>query len=406
MHRKPQVLKSSSSCRSLRQTRGLGVLAVASTLACAIAFEAAPAHAQGGPEIGPCDDLIAYLREPPAGFVLWTDGDRRLTYREQESEVEDGLKSTQLMAPRNYAARVTPACRADARRGAASAAVAAARALLQRGEPAWIDRGHVLLCLMQDPGSLGEVAAWIDDPDHSAVRAVCVSALATWPDAKAVRDQVLGRSVRKSPGNLHGRWEIDPAVVAAAGEMGTPELLEALLPVLAAARDHQAFGYDRLRDTVCMAEGTPSEEHARACATLPVDAEEAWRRSRLPAQLLVSGALTAAFVGSVVGAYVERHDETGRRIATGAGVPLGALVGMVVGAGVGVAVSGQQKNAHLSTRAKVLMGASTIAGTVAGGVLGGWATHALAASPGNRATVTGVALAPIYFGTEFLLSFD
>ena len=121
----------------------------------------------------------------------------------------------------------------------------------------------------------------------------------------------------------------------------------------------------------------------------------------------MSGAATAAFAGTVTAAIVERHDETGRWIATAAGVPMGALFGMTVGgAAVGPGIARREKGGTSSTGDKALMTGSLIAGTVAGGLFGAWAAHSLAASPGSRGTVTGVALAPLYLGIELAPFFD
>ncbi len=382
------------------------VFAFASAFAPALGLAAVPGRADGIGDAGPCDDLVAYLREALAGPVPDIAGDRGLGYRDQERSVE-GRLGTWRTQPRAYTVRVTPACRAEIRRGAAPAATAAVRALTQRPEPAWIDRGRILLCTLQDPDSLSEVPAWVNGPGHSEVRAICTGELATWPGAEAVRDQVLGRAVRERAGSIEGRWEIDPAVAAVANVMGTPELYDALVPVLATARAHQALGYDRLRDAVCDGDGPMSDDRARACATLPADSEDEWRESRRTSRLLMSGAMTAAFAGTVAAAIVERHDETGRRIATASGVPLGAVLGMTVaGMVVGTVVARREKIGTASTVDKALLVGSLIAGSVAGGVYGAWAAHSLAASPGARGAVTAVALAPVYFGTEFALLFD
>jgi hypothetical protein len=382
------------------------VLGFASAVAPTLAFAAVPGRAERITDAGPCDDLVAYIREVLAGPVPYIAHDRGLGYREQEADVE-GRLGTWRTQPRAYAVRVAPACRAETRRGAAPAVTAAVRALTQQREPAWIDRGRVLLCTLQDPDSLSEVSAWVTGPDHAEVRAICTAELATWPGAAAVRDQVLGRAVRERAGSIEGRWEIDPAVVAAANVMGTPELYDALVPVLVTARAHQALGYDRLRDAVCDGEGPISDDRAPACATLPADSEDGWRESRRTSRLLMSGAVTAAFAGAVAAAIVERHDETGRWIATAAGVPMGAVIGMgVAGTVVSPSVARREKSGTSSTGNKALLVGSMIAGTVAGGLFGAWAAHSLAASPGSRGTVTGIALAPMYFGTELALFFD
>lgn len=383
------------------------VLAFASAFAPAVALAASPEHPEGEAAGGPCDDLVAYVREVLGGPVPDMAHDRGPGYREWEMNIEGRLTSTWRTQPRSYRVRVTPACRAEARRGAAPSATAAVRALTQRPEPALVDRGRILLCTMQDPDSLSQVPMWVTGLDHSEVHTVCTAELATWPGAEGVRDQVLGRAVRERAGDIDGRWEIDPAVVAAANVMGTPELHDALLPVLVTARAHQAVGYDRLREAVCDGEGPIPDARARACSTLPRDSEDEWRQSRRPARLLKSGAMTAVYAGAVTAAIVERHDETGRWIATASGVPLGALLGMTAGGViVGPGVARREKNGISSTGDKALLYGSMIAGSLAGAACGAWAAHSLAASPGSRGTVTAVALAPLYFGTELALFFN
>ena len=272
-------------------------LALASTLVLA----AVPARAESEPAAGPCEEIVAYLHEALAGPVPEPFIGRGLDYRQQERNIEGQLQSTWGSAPRTYITRVPPACRAETRRGAAPAATAAARALTQKREPEWIARGRILLCTMQDPASLGQVDAWMADADPQ-VRAVCVSELATWPGAELVRGPILGRAVRKRRGSWQGRWEIDQAVVAAANVVGTPDLAEELLPVLVAAEAHQALGYDELRDAVCTNEETMSHDRARACSTLPTDAEDEWWQSPTTEPLVASGALTTVFAGAVTGA--------------------------------------------------------------------------------------------------------
>ena len=185
------------------------VLAFVSTFAPSLAVAAVPERSDGMADAGPCDDLVAHIRESLAGPAPDIARDGGPGYREQEGNVEDRLRSTWRTQPRSYTARITPACRAEIRRGAAPAATAAVRALTERREPAWIDRGRILLCTLQDPASLNEVPAWVTGLDHSEVRAICTAELATWPGAEAVRDQVLGRAVRERAGSIEGRWEIE-----------------------------------------------------------------------------------------------------------------------------------------------------------------------------------------------------
>lgn len=380
-----------------------GLLALTATGVLAISAPAARA-ADAAPPAGPCDELVGYLREALAGPVPYSmrDSGGMPTYRGLEGNLEDRLTSTWHTQSRAYTSRVTPACRAEIRRGAAPAATAAARAWTQRTEPGWIDRGRILLCTMQDPASLGEVAAWMDNDFQSDVRAVCASELATWPGAEGIRSEIFARAVQKRGFG----WAVDHAVVAAANVLGTPELHEQLVPVLAAAHAHHALGYDRLREAVCAGDSEMSAARARACATFPADAEEEWPQSGRTARWLVKGAATAAFAGAVTVAAVERHDETGRAVATGAGVPLGAVLGLTVaGIAMTAARGGPAKGAD-SGGSKVWGTVGLLAGAVVGGIAGANEARRLAASPGARAPVTAVALAPVYFGVVFAASVE
>src|SRR5262249_13057706 len=141
----------------------------------------------------------------------------------------------------------------------------------------WIDRGRAVLCTMQDPASVRDLAAWMADPDHAEARAVCASELARWPGAEPLRGPIFAGALGVREGWLT-RSEIDPAVVAAAYARGTPRMREHLVPVLADAYAHQALGYDRLRKAVYADDAATSSARARACSTLPVQAEDEWRR--------------------------------------------------------------------------------------------------------------------------------
>jgi hypothetical protein len=229
----------------------------------------------------------------------------------------------------------------------------------------------------------------MDDPLLTDVRAVCAGELATWPGAEPLRGPIIARAVRK---RAFG-WEIDPAIVAAANVVDTPELNEQLMPVLAAAHERHALGYDRLRNAVCMDDAEMSAERARTCATLPAGAEDDWPQSERGARWLVKGAATAVFAGAVTAAFVERHDDSGRVVATAACVPVTATFGALALGAVGPP--------H-STGATARM----IGGAIAGGVLGGMAAYALAAKPGARAPMTALALAPVYYGIVFAASID
>lgn len=361
-------------------------------LACAfvLALAAVPARAEGEAGTGPCDGLVAYLREtlagPPPPFAKDLDSD----YFRRESYLEGRLRSTLPMMPPAYTARVTPACRAETRRGAAPEATAAARAWTQRPEVGWIDRGRILLCTMQDSTVLGELPAWMADVDHDEARAVCASELATWPGAGPSRGPILAHALRRHSGNWPDNWEIDTAIVAAANAMGTPEVREQLVSVLATARARQAVGYDRLRAAVCTDDGMMSADRVRACSTLPAQAEDDWRQQRKRTDLWAVRIAGTASYATLTALALDQKD--GPNIATAAGVFAGAMVGGGVLGGV----------VGMSTGDKVKAGGASIAGAIAGGVLGGMAAHALADSPGARAAVTAVGFAPLYLSIVVL----
>jgi hypothetical protein len=379
--------------RTTPRRRGAHTFAL--LIASALAVAAAPARADGETDAGQCDDLVAYLREALGRPVPRLAFAQEPWYRAWEARLEGLLSSTyDQTGPRAFVARVTPACRAAARRGAAPEAAAAARALTQRPESGWVDRGRVLLCTMQDPASIGDVAAWIADPLHAAAQAVCTAELATWPGAALLRGPIFARAVRKRGFG----WEIDPPVVAAANVMGTPDLREQLVPVLVSAYAHHALGSDRLRDAVCTEDAEMSNERARACSTLLAGVEQEWPQSGSTARWLAKGAATAVFAGAVTAAALERNHEAGRVIATGAGVPLGAMWGISLATAAGRDRSRERESVNTKVR--------SVVGAVVGGLVGGLATDALSAKPRARAPVTAVALAPVYLVTVVVLSVD
>jgi len=382
------------------------VVASFSAMAMAMALASPSAHADGPPPAGPCDQLVPYLRESLAGPVPQPAINFEREYRDWERSLEHRLVSLRSGTPPTYLSRVTPACLAETRRAAAPEAAAAARAWAQRSEPGWIDRGRALLCAMQDPASLGEVAGWMAVPGHAVAPAVCASALATWPGAESVRGAVFEQAVRKRPASF-GRWEIAAAFVAAAHAMGTPELREQMVPVLVAANVHHAIGYDRLRDAVCPDDGTMSEARRSACVTLPAEGEDGWRRDEEPRKAVAKGIMTAVFAGAVTAAFVERNHDAGRAIATGSGAPMGAMIGAVVlGVAVGAATGSDPIRRAESPGVKALIQGGFLVGALAGGVAGGLVAHALAASPAARGPVTAVALAPMYATLVLTVSFE
>ena len=230
---------------------------------------------------GPCAGLVADLREALKGPAPATEIDFLSLYDLRESRLEDRLRSPSPVMPPAYVQRVTPACRAETRRGAAPAATEAARAWTLRTEKGWVERGRILLCTMQDPAWLVEAKAWSLDGFQPEARAVCMAELATWPDSGPWGQPGLARAIRRATGSW-AAWEIDEAVVAGANVMGTPELREQLVPVLAGAQERRALRYDRLRTAVCTDDGAMSAERARVCSTSTAGAERQWRRSKRP----------------------------------------------------------------------------------------------------------------------------
>lgn len=260
--------------------------------------------------------------------------------------------------------------------------------LLQRSDATSVDRDRMVLCTRQEPGVLAELGAWMADEDHPLARAVCVAELATWPGAEVARRTILAGAVRRPEG---GSWEIDPAIVAAANVMGTFELREELVPVLAEAHAHHAIGYDRLRAALCAKDAAMSGDRARVCSTLPAQAEDGWRRNG-PRAWLIRGFLTIDYGAAIAASIAARDSEAGRPIATVAGVAGGWVAGIVAAHYGGVAGGLDAGKGETSVGFEGLI----IGGSIVGGVLGGLAAHALAASPGARVPLTVIGLAPLY----------
>ena len=181
---------------------------------------------------------------------------------------------------------------------------------------------------MQDPAALAEVPAWMADPDHAEARAVCVSALATWPGAAAVRAQVLSNGLRRHRGDWPDNWEVDHAIVAAANVLGPPELREQLVPLLETARVRRASGHDRLREALCTMDDTMSLERTRACAA-SVETERDWAGARIRSNMKVAKVgIVVCYAGLVATTYLDRTSEDARKTAVVGGVLGGAFIGL------------------------------------------------------------------------------
>lgn len=342
--------------------------------------------------IGPCDALADYLRGALAGPVPVISGPTfiDLGYEAREKRLEDSLRSTSPTAPLTYARRVTPVCRAETRREDAPAAVAAreaARAWTQRSERGWIDRGRIVRCAMQDFPAYNVLADWMADYFAPESRAVCASALATWPDSEHVRADIFARALRENHTSW-AHWEVDEAVVAAANVLGTAELREQLVGLLVAAHTHQALGYDRLREAVCASDATMSSARARACSTLPAAAEHEWTHRYRRWQWTIRGVGAVAGAGLVTAAFLTRHQADSRRIPTAVAIPGGAIAG--IDAAVLASIVRQNKDDE------DFLPFWVVGGMLGGAVVGGLGVHELAAWPGARAPLTALAFAPIY----------
>jgi hypothetical protein len=365
-----------------------------------VAVGSPPARAEQTVAAQPCDALAAGLRRAIEHRAPSPLQDLGFEYHRWEREIESALQEMGDVTPATSIAGVTPACRAETRRGAAPAAVAAARALVTRSEPGWIDRGRMVLCAMQDPAALGEVGAWMSDEDYPAARAVCAAALATWPGAEPLRRSILAGAVHRTRLRSPGRWQIDPAVVAGAAAIGGPELLEWLAQALTEAHAHHALGYDRLRAAVCSADGALSNDRARVCSTLPAQPDDDWPASEAD-RWLTRGALTVGYGGVVAMSFATRDAAAGRTVATAAGIAGGYVTGCAAAYYGGRAGGLDDGHRQPDVGFEALM----LGGITAGAVIGGLTAHALAGPPGARAPVTAVGLVPLYLLT-FAATFD
>ena len=360
---------------------------VAATALCVLALVASPAPAAADAVAGPCDRAVTYLREATPYLRGEPVAEVGRMYQIWEADLERWLADGWGLSSGPVVARVTPACRAEIRRGEATAAVATTRALIVPSAWSRIERGRVVLCAMQDPGALTELDAWMADRESPAARAVCVAALATWPDAEAARRTVLAGAVRQAKDDS---WEIDPAIVAAANVMGTSALREQLVPVLTEAHARRAAGYDRLRAALCV-DSTMSGNRMRACSTLPAGAEDRWHWNE-PKAWIIRGYSTIAYGAAIATSIAARDGPGGRPLATVAGVAGGFMVGDIAAVGGAMAGGLLHDGREPDVGAYLLIAGSSILG----GVLGGLAAHALAASPGARVPITVLGFAPLY----------
>ena len=148
---------------------------------------------------------------------------------------------------------------------------------------------------------------------------------------------------------------------------------------------------------MCADDGTMSADRTHACSTLPAAVEDEWQRSEGRWSWPAAVAATVVYGGLVAAAAYERNGRRG--LPTTAGVVGGALAGPAAVACVGKALH------YPDDEVGALVETYGALGALAGGVLGGLAAHALANSPGSRAAVTAVGLAPLYVFT-LAVTFD
>ena len=375
--------------------RGTGwlatILATAGVVGFISAGTARAAPTDNATSGGPCDSLTEYLRGELAGPepTITRPSLMEPDYDVRERRLEDSLRSASPTGPMAYARRVTPACRAEARADtpAAAAALEAARAWTRRPELGWADRGRIIRCSLPDLTAFSHLRDWMDQPFLPEARAVCASALATWPEAETVRGQLFARALRRNQGSMPD-WKVDEAVVAAANVLGSPELREQLVPVLVAAQAHRALGYDRLRDALCTDDGTMSSDRRQACWSSPAGAEEEWHRTMRPWQWLARAGVTAAYGGIVAMSYVNRNHPDDRQMSTLSGVVGGVMVAEAVLFSATAYRRTQDDSFEFAGR--------FLGSALAGAVIGGVTFHALGRSPDARAPLTAVGLAPAY----------
>jgi hypothetical protein len=132
----------------------------------------------------------------------------------------------------------------------------------------------------------------------------------------------------------------------------------------------------------------PAIDQTQALSELPAKAAP---ESRRPQQWLRTGTLTLLYAGTIALTFAGRHEEPSRIIATASGVDGGLTAGIA-------AVYLTDKTLHHDRIDHGDAGfvAMMLGGAVVGGVLGGLVAHAVAGSPGARAPVTAVGLAPFY----------
>jgi hypothetical protein len=347
----------------------LAMVLGATTAAYASRLHAADAPPQTG---DPCGPLLAHLATwMPDGVVTpHVYADEGLTGYLQRDESE----------PRATLALASAACREEIRRDRSGRLPGFVRDALAR-QPGWVNVGRIVACATQDPAYLSAVPGWLADEGHAEARAACFATLGTWPGAESVRPSAFGRVVRD---NERGSY-VDRALLSVLGLPGawSRETRDQLAPVLRAAEERQAVGFDSLRAAVCVGNERWSAQRAQICGDTSASSEARWRedRGRVQRWTIRLGA-TVPYAVAVAVAYAGRDSDVGLGVATGAGVLAGASIGILLGAWAALADSDDD-----------LIEVGMVLGTVALGIAGGFAAHAAVDdSPNWRAPLTAGAL--------------
>ncbi len=372
-------------------------------LAFALALAAAPAHAEVAGSRDRATSSSTYLQEAldgPAPRSIGRDGSR---YRARESDIEFSVSTKKATIWHDAARAVHAPGHARLSRRDPSRRLRPKRRPPRvcdaRPEPGWIDRGRIVLCTMQDPDSLPELAAWMADPDHPEARAVCASELATWPGAELLRGPIFARALRIQEGWL-ARSEIDPGRRRGDlphGHAGAPG------GVGAGPHHRPRAPSPRVRSVARSGMRGRRRDVARARARLLYAAGRG--RGRMAAQQTT--------------APPSRHGRRNRRLRGRHHGRRHRTKPRVWPPDRGRCRRPSRCHGrhHLGRHGsqRVERDAAPVRSNASdlhshrfrdlGGVAGGFSAHALAASPGARApVVTALALAPVYFG--FVMALD
>jgi hypothetical protein len=299
--------------------------------------------------------------------------------------LEDPNASASVPSTENYRAwigLVDPTCKLEYQQGRAPALANrlhewAVSSNLGQRVPA-----RILACTLHDAGALENLHAWLHDERSLAARAACFDRLLEWPEAVSIRQRALAYAVRGT-GNKH----VDPAVLFVSSQDDSPIVLDRLTPVLNAAAEKHAAGFDRLYANLCRdRSGAAAPQRTNACESLHDEHEANW--TGYGKAIVTSVVATTLVAGAITTAYLARHSEGSRAIATSSGI----VGGLLIGGAIGVGLQGHDRSGAGSA---ALLWTGVLAGSIGGGVAAYFASR----SPGARAPTTGVALALPYIVT-------